>query len=196
MQTTTKAQARRAAILEAALACFVNDGFEATGIEQIRQASGASVGSIYHHFGSKEDIAAQLYVEGLVSVNEFFLERLKEATSTRDAVRSIVLAYTEWMAENPNWARYLLKFRYAVTTENAELRIKELSREYRTKMLTQVQRFGDAELKELSSEVMVAILVGPAHMLARHWLGGHASKELSALSEQLADTAWDALRAT
>jgi AcrR family transcriptional regulator len=56
---------RRADILAAALECFTRSGYEATRIEDIRSRSGASIGSIYHHFGSKERIAAVLHVEAI-----------------------------------------------------------------------------------------------------------------------------------
>ena len=57
-------------ILDAALACFNEKGFTATTVEDVRGRSGASVGSIYHHFGGKEQIAAAIYVEGLIGLPE------------------------------------------------------------------------------------------------------------------------------
>src|SRR5262249_56167375 len=56
---------RQRGILMAALDCFTTRGVSATTIEDIRAKSGASIGSIYHHFRSKENLAATLYVEGL-----------------------------------------------------------------------------------------------------------------------------------
>src|SRR5215475_5808955 len=56
---------RQRGILMAALDCFTTRGVSATTLEDIRAKSGASIGSIYHHFRSKENLAATLYVEGL-----------------------------------------------------------------------------------------------------------------------------------
>ena len=53
---------RRRTILAAALACFAEHGYEATTLGQIRERSGASVGSIYHLFASKEEIAGAVSV--------------------------------------------------------------------------------------------------------------------------------------
>jgi AcrR family transcriptional regulator len=61
---------RRREILDAALACFVEKGLVVTTIDEIRLAAGASIGSLYHHFDSKEDLAAALYVEGLRDYQE------------------------------------------------------------------------------------------------------------------------------
>ena len=56
---------RKQEILQAALACFTEFGVEATTIEMIRDRSGASIGSLYHHFGNRERIIAVLYLEGI-----------------------------------------------------------------------------------------------------------------------------------
>src|SRR5438067_10900122 len=57
--------ARRQVILDAALGLFTTRGLRATSVEDIRSASGASNGSLYHHFGSKEGIAAALYAAAI-----------------------------------------------------------------------------------------------------------------------------------
>src|ERR1044072_5609834 len=59
---------RKDEILEAALGSFAATG--GTAIEEVRKRSGASVGSIYHHFGGKDGIAAALYVQILRGYQE------------------------------------------------------------------------------------------------------------------------------
>ena len=49
-------QSRKDSILTAALACITDVGADATTIEMIRERSGASIGSLYHHFGNKDCI--------------------------------------------------------------------------------------------------------------------------------------------
>src|SRR6202165_344407 len=66
---STTTESRRQAILEAALACFASKGFTETTMEDIRKLSGASTGSIYHHFANKEMLARALYLEGRSSLN-------------------------------------------------------------------------------------------------------------------------------
>ena len=56
---------RKQQIMMAALHCFNEQGVEATAMAAICQRAEASVGSIYHHFGSKEGIVQALLVEGL-----------------------------------------------------------------------------------------------------------------------------------
>lgn len=51
---------RRAAILEGALFCFAEKGYEATTIDDIVRHLGISKGAIYNYFSSKDDIYAQI----------------------------------------------------------------------------------------------------------------------------------------
>jgi AcrR family transcriptional regulator len=44
---------RKQEILDAALRGFAEKGLAGTTVEEVRRRSGASVGSIYHHFGDK-----------------------------------------------------------------------------------------------------------------------------------------------
>ena len=67
---------KRDAIVAAAADLFRSEGVHAASMAKIREASGASAGSIYHHFDSKDDIviavAQQAVVEplrGLIEQN-------------------------------------------------------------------------------------------------------------------------------
>jgi len=60
-EAKSEASTRRG--LEAALELFSSQGFGATSMRQISERSGLSVGNLYHHFASKEDIF-QLLIEG------------------------------------------------------------------------------------------------------------------------------------
>ncbi len=85
------ADARRSEILGAALDAFAAHGVAGASIDEIRRRSGASVGSIYHHFpGGKDAIAGALYVEGLRDYQEGFIEVLRQAPSTRSGVEGAV----------------------------------------------------------------------------------------------------------
>jgi AcrR family transcriptional regulator len=67
---------RREAILEAALDAFERKGVLAATIDDIRSASRASVGSIYHHFGDKAGIVDALYAWLLGDWQRGFLQAL------------------------------------------------------------------------------------------------------------------------
>ena len=80
--------ARRRRILDVSLELFLDVGVEASAIEDVRRRSGASVGSLYHRFGSKEGIAAAVYVDALHHYQREFVAALSRARDARDGVRS------------------------------------------------------------------------------------------------------------
>ena len=63
-RATATAQ-RPQAILDAALACFVQQGVTEATLATIRARAHVSTGSRYHHFSSKDHLATALYIEGL-----------------------------------------------------------------------------------------------------------------------------------
>jgi len=67
-----KSEVATAKVLEAALDLFSTQGYGATSMRAISEASGLSVGNLYHHFGSKEAIFQRLideYWEHLLDPN-------------------------------------------------------------------------------------------------------------------------------
>src|SRR5215218_7025071 len=102
---------RRDEILSAARACFAAHGYAATTIELIAAESGASNGSIYHHFGSKDGILAALYSEALAWYQEETLAVLAEADSAEVGIRGVVVHHLEWVEAHPEQTRTLFEHR-------------------------------------------------------------------------------------
>src|SRR3954447_7739984 len=104
---TASSRVRRQAILDAALECFSTLGYDQTTLADIRRKAGASTGSIYHHFGSKEQIAASLYLEGVRQTQEAGLAALLRARTGRTGVAAQVGAYIDWVVAHPDLATFL-----------------------------------------------------------------------------------------
>lgn len=84
----------RAAILSAAEAVFLEHGYSASAIAQIRQASGATTGSIYHFFGSKAGIALALWDERLAIARGFI--RLKKSQTPQTRLHVMLRDFLLW----------------------------------------------------------------------------------------------------
>ena len=64
MPASAEAAARtRERIHEAALALFTSQGFHGTGMREIAQRAGVSLGNIYNHHATKEELLAALLSE-------------------------------------------------------------------------------------------------------------------------------------
>ncbi|MEM9230119.1 MAG: TetR/AcrR family transcriptional regulator [Pseudomonadota bacterium] len=51
---------RRAQILEAAVMCFLENGYHQTGVREIAKRAGISLGNLYNHFNGKHDVLAEI----------------------------------------------------------------------------------------------------------------------------------------
>ena len=105
---------RRQDILNAALACFAEGGMEAVSIEMVRQRCGASVGSIYHHFGSKEGVIAALFFDILAEQSQGVQSQLAKSKDVPAGVKALVMGYLDWVVAHPDRARFLFQARSVV----------------------------------------------------------------------------------
>lgn len=91
-------ESRREQILEAAMACFSENGFHQTGMADIVSRSGMSHGAVYLYFPSKEDI-----IEALADdrhQREALLNSVAEqASNPIEALRALIRAYARWLAD-------------------------------------------------------------------------------------------------
>ena len=192
----TATRARREAILRAALEVFLAAGLEGASIEEIRRRSGASIGSIYHHFSSKEGIAAVLYVEALRDYQEGALAALEAARSAHQGVKTLVRHHLAWVASHPDQARYLLMGRDPRVVLASERPLRELNRAFFERVMDWVRpRVRRGELRAVSPEIVLAALwIGPSQELSRHWLAGLLDEPLETAAPALAEAAWNALK--
>ena len=186
---------RRQDILNAALACFAEAGLEAIAIEEVRQRCGASVGSIYHHFGSKEGIIAALFFDILQEQSRSLQSRLDASHDVRSGVQALVLGYLDWVVAHPQRARFLFQARAVVAGGPRAPELAEQARRRNEALLAWLgprQRAG--ELAAVPCELMPSLVLGPAQSYCRAWLSGNTGLPSPAqYREALATAAWKAV---
>lgn len=186
---------RRRAILDAALACFTDVGYLDTTMQDIRRRSGASNGSIYHHFQGKEQLAAALYLQGILDYQSGLKDELARHAGARQGVAALVRYHLYWVRDHPDWARFLLRMRHADFMALAEQAIAEANRELMAAMACFFRRHVAAgRLRYLLPELYLSIIVGPCQELARLWLLEKRHVDLDRLAEELGEAAWLSLR--
>ena len=182
--------ARRDEILDAARACFEEHGYAATTIEQIAARSGASNGSIYHHFGAKEGIASALYVQILRDYQRGVARTIRRGTGAERAIKALVRHHLRWVERHPVEARFLLHSGAGVAAKDEVAAAnRELYDAFDAWMVVNREA-----LRQLPREVFFAVAIGPAHELSRGWLAGRVPS-LRRLEAALAEAAWRAVRA-
>lgn len=186
---------RRRAVLDAALHCFITKGYEATRIEDIRVRSGASIGSIYHHFGSKERVAAALYVEAIRLYQEQLVLAITPEVPAEDGVRAIARHHLRWVNEHPDMARYLLTRRVPEVELAMAKELREVNREFMRPLSAWMKaKAAEGTMRELTLDLFHALVMGPAQEFARHWLAGRMKTSIEEAEPVLLDAIWASVR--
>ena len=186
--------ARRASVLAGALECFVRLGVEGTTIQDIQRASNASVGSLYHHFGSKEGIAEELFIDGIQRFNAGMLKRLRRCAGAEESVKGVVRFYCDWNTRNRPLASYLHS-RDIDFSAGARARLGGIYSDYLAEIFAWFAPFvAGGEMRALPRDTYVPLISGPIQEYIRRWLAGQCERPPAAVKELFAEAAWNAVR--
>jgi AcrR family transcriptional regulator len=97
-------------ILDAARTLAVERGLAAATIAEIARLSGAPSGSIYHRFGSRDDLLARMWIRAARRSQEAFLAAARAAEPIEAAVAAALSVYDFCDRQSAD-ARLLLAFR-------------------------------------------------------------------------------------
>jgi len=187
---------RREAIMEAARACFEEHGYARTTIELIAARSGASNGSIYHHFGSKDGILAALYTSALGSYQEELLALLREhADDAEGGIRGGVAHHLEWVEAHPHETRTLFEHRQALERTPRADELRRQNRRFLAEVRAWSLRHVEAGTIRDLGPAAAPVWLGPAQLVARDWIAGRLRGRPAALAPALAEAAWRSFRA-
>jgi AcrR family transcriptional regulator len=113
------------ALLDAAESLVAEGGPPALTIERLTKKTGASNGSIYHRFGSRSVLTAQLWVRAVRSFHSGFAAAL-EHDNPNEAALDAALHTVRWSRKYPSTARMLL------LSSEADLVAADLEGEWRS----------------------------------------------------------------
>ncbi len=185
---------RKRDIIHAALTCFTEKGFTNTSIEDVCSQSGASVGSLYHHFSSKERLASAVYLEGIRDYQTGLVAELERHGQAREGVRAVIRFHLEWVENNPDWSRYLFQQRHAMFMADSEGEFARMNADFMARMSAWFRKRIEAGgIRKLSPDLYPAVLLGPCQEYARLYLEGSHVTPVNKAADVLADAAWTAL---
>lgn len=185
---------RRQRILDAALAAFLKRGYLDTSISDIRQASGASTGSIYHFFAGKGALAEALLREAVAGWSAEVARARGDATDAESGIKAAAGGLVRWGIANPGHLRFMDEIRTLAAT-GTELASVEA-------MLADGQALGErqyklwtkaGEVRPLPWPVAHSLMLGPAYNYMR--LVTHSGKPSSDAPALLAEAAWQTVKA-
>ncbi|KJK33605.1 hypothetical protein UK23_45450 [Lentzea aerocolonigenes] len=175
---------RRQSLLDAALKLVEEGGLDAVTIAALTERSGMSNGSIYHHFGSRAGVFAQLYADSYGRCVAAMRPAL-DSRAAGDAVRDLALRYLDWVTENPSRARFL----YAAP-DHADPAVKQA--EFAPVLAWFLSRMESGEMRAVPPWALEPVVMGPAHESVRRFLLGVF--DLAEAREIIADAVWAVLK--
>jgi len=187
---------RRAAILRAALECFSTLGYARTTMEDIRMRAQASTGSLYHHFKSKEHLAAELFVVGLRSYRKRLARELSHHADLRQGIRAVIEEHLRQSTEEPLWARYMHGRLAEISSDSENLDARrDTARGIAGDLAAWLEPFVAAgEVRPLSPMLYSALIYGAVRDIQRAELVEDVDTSDTDLVSLLAETAWNAVR--
>ena len=184
---------RRRAILDAALALVEKGGLPNLTIKGLAEVSGASNGSIYHHFSNRAGVIAALYRESFQSCIDELVTVLDDRPAV-EVVPDIAARYLRWVATNPARARFI----YAAAVGDSlgdPAGLLQFKEEVFAPVAAWIsQRVTSKELRPVPLWSLDPVVMGPAHECARRFLAAPNDFPLTDATTLVRDATWAVLR--
>ena len=186
---------RRQQIVRAALECFAEKGFTQTTMADIRQRANASSGSIYHHYGSKEQLAAAVLLEGIITHQSGIVAELSHHHVAKEGIYAIVHFHLRWINEHQNWARFMFQMREADIVASAEENIREANRNMFKQLFQWLEpHIENGAIKKFPKDMYMPLIMGPCFAYGRLLLSGMSTTDISSAGEILAMSIWQSIK--
>lgn len=177
-------------ILDAALQVYASSEGGQLNVHAIVAASGASLGSLYHHFGNMDGLSAALYARCMRALLDAIAEALDEARSPRSGTFALVRAYLEFARTQPVAARFIHASAYAsFLPAHADAIVLSKSEPLARIRAFFMQHVRAGALVELNESWLEMLLIGPVAEVTRRQLAGEPF-DLTQAAEVLAPRIW------
>lgn len=194
MKSVKSGRDGRTRIIEGALRRFSQDGVSATTLASLREESGVSVGSFYHHFASKEHVFGVLYTETLESYQQRFLAELVSHEEARDGIEGVVAFHMRWAGEQPERARLLISERPPRKQEPGGAEVAQARHGFFRQVADWWKpHMKNGRLQPVHTAMCYVLWLGPTQEMCRLWFAGAhtpTEEEIKGLGE----AAWQSLR--
>lgn len=183
---------KRDAILDAALSCFVAQGFHGTAVPEVARKAGVATGTIYHYFPSKEALVNALYRKWKEAAGRQIFTAYPPLAPVREQFHAVWQSMLEFARAYPQAFAFLELHHHRSYLDAESLAMEHRLKDFAAAMLTQAQARG--EVKAGSTTLLMEMVFGAFNgMMAAHWDGRiELSDEVSAVAER---SGWDIIAA-
>ncbi|ASU83990.1 TetR/AcrR family transcriptional regulator [Nocardiopsis gilva YIM 90087] len=189
-------KARRAQIIESAVAVIAEVGFAKASLARIAQHAGISKGVISYHFAGKDELMEQVVEQTYHAVADDVVPRIMAASTATDMLRTHILSVAEYMRGHRAHLRALSEIFVNFRTADGSPRYGIAASEEIFKGLEDLFRGGQAkgEFREFDTRVMAVSLQASIDSMFAYWVT-YPDHDLEAHARELADIFDHATRA-
>ncbi|MFB9719091.1 TetR/AcrR family transcriptional regulator [Planobispora longispora] len=178
--------------MSAALRIVSEGGLEAMTISRLAEVSGASNGSIYHHFGSRGGVVGALYRESFAELVGAMLPALDDRPAWT-VVPDLAGRFLDWVVAEPTRAEFVYRASVAgLIEENGKA-------EFKARVMAPLgewfaARTARGELRPVPLWALDAVVMAPVHECARRYLADPEGFDLKAIRPEVEYAVWAIVR--
>ncbi|WP_369391169.1 TetR/AcrR family transcriptional regulator [Streptomyces sp. CG1] len=183
-------------LLDAALRVYAESGEQGLTVAALTKASGVSLGSLYHHFGSVDGLMNALLTRWLGRLLGELVGALEYTRTAHTGIRALVRAYLDFVQQHRD-AALLLHSSYADRKGMADGKRLRDAQEARLSPLAQwAGRYVESgDLAPLPAPLLESLILGPVIGVARRWLSGIDDVDLDQAAVLLPERIWRSVAA-
>ncbi|MDX6741266.1 TetR/AcrR family transcriptional regulator [Actinocorallia sp. A-T 12471] len=183
-------------LLEVALAVFAREGREGFTMSAVIKESGVSSGSLYHHFGSFDGLAAALYARCMGELLEAILTALEPCEEAADGVRAVPAAYLAFAREQRDRMAFIHVSDYAAFLPAHAETVAAVKGPLLARMAAwAAPHVAAGRVVDLSPALLEMLLIGPVAETVRRWLAGAPGIDIAEAERVLPERVWRSVRA-
>lgn len=186
----------RQRIMAAALKLFVEQGYFNTNVPDLSRESKCSVGSIYHNFKNKEEIARAVYIEAMAAFRNALYQSIKGKSDIEVVIKTLVKAFMQFSEVNHQLSRYIWLCRHHEFLTGLVQHPTMVGLDPLGRHLTKALKCGmrDKKILSLKAYILWSIIFGIPLGYIRDWLDGYNRIAPGKVADEIAECCWRSLK--
>jgi AcrR family transcriptional regulator len=187
MTKAPRAEQTKQRLLDAALAVYRTHGHAGFNVHAIVAESGVSLGSLYHHFGSMDGLAAALYARSMSALLEQVAAAVRGARTVRQGVAGVVSSYLGFARKQRTAMLFIHASSYASflpahapVIAGSKARMPEIQAFF-------FQHAAAGNIVATPEALLEVLIIGPVAELTRRWLSAPQLIDLKLAERELPD---------
>lgn len=190
--TTPEAtQAKREAILDAALTLFAERGYHGTAVPAIAQAAGVGAGTLYRYFESKEQLVNALFVREKERIVGYVMADFDPGRPPRDQFHHFWTRIVGYAREHREAFHFLEHHHHAPYLDGSSRALEDRVIGMATTVIQQIQAI--RVFKPVAPQALMMLVWGTIVMLMKEHFRG-VCPLTEQLVEQTESLCWEAIR--